>query len=67
MPDSSVLETESEWEFRAMRTRYPDCPGCKQPCGAVHLRPVTSLCVGTNAPTGPSAVRHPVDSDPTLF
>lgn len=67
MPDPSVLETESEWESRAMRTRYPGCPGCKQPCGALHLRPVTSVCVGTNAPTGPWAVRFPADPDPTLF
>lgn len=60
-----ALETEAEWEARAMRTRYPDCPGCKQPCGALHLRPVTAVCVGTNAPTGPWAVRY--ETEPTLF
>jgi hypothetical protein len=64
---SALVESEREWEARASRTRSPDCPGCKQPCGALHLRPVTSVCVGDRAPLGPWAVRHPVVSDPTLF
>lgn len=59
------METEAEWEARAMLSRYPDCPGRKQPCGALHLRPVTSVCAGTNVPTGPWAVRH--EPEPTLF
>jgi hypothetical protein len=65
--DSSRPETEAEWEARAMRTRYPDCPGCKQPCGALHLRPVTAICVGDSAPVGPYAVRYPIEPEPTLF